>query len=93
MFCAWLGTVAGDLALSLGARGGVYIGGGIVPRLGEFFDRSGFHQRFTTKGRFSELLAAIPVRLIVAKNPALIGCQQAFDHHAPGLDARLNSET
>src|SRR5690606_8651438 len=42
MFCGFLGSVAGDLALTLGAKGGVYLGGGIVPRLGSWFDQSGF---------------------------------------------------
>ena len=57
LFCAFLGSVAGDLALTLGARGGVYIGGGIVPRLGEAFDRSAFRERFVAKGRFGSYLA------------------------------------
>jgi glucokinase len=52
IFCAALGTVASNLALTLGAQGGIYIGGGIVPRLGEFFDRSKFRSRFEDKGRF-----------------------------------------
>jgi glucokinase len=51
MFCAILGTAAANLVLTLGARGGCYIGGGIVPRLGDFFLRSPFRQYFETKGR------------------------------------------
>jgi len=47
-----LGTVAGNLALTLGARGGVYIAGGIVPKLGTAFAESGFRTRFEAKGRF-----------------------------------------
>lgn len=78
-FCAALGTVAGNLALSLGARGGVYIGGGIVPRLGEFFDRSEFRKRFEAKGRFVSYLAPIPTYVITAVNPALRGIAAAFD--------------
>ncbi|TVR57747.1 MAG: glucokinase, partial [Candidatus Competibacteraceae bacterium] len=58
IFCEALGTAAGNLAITLGALGGVYIGGGIVPRLGEFFDRSAFRARFEAKGRFSAYLAA-----------------------------------
>jgi glucokinase len=77
-FCAMLGTAAGNLALTLGARGGVYIGGGIVPRLGEFFDRSPFRQRFESKGRFSAYLAAIPTFVIEASNPALAGVARAL---------------
>ena len=78
LFCAALGTAAGNLALTLGARGGVYIGGGIVPRLGDFFDRSAFRTRFEAKGRFSAYLAAIPSWVITAENPALRGVAAAL---------------
>ncbi len=87
MFCAWLGNVAGNLALTLGARGGVYIGGGIVPRLGEYFAVSPFRASFEAKGRFRNFLAGIPVYVITAKYPALIGCVQAFTHASPRLEA------
>lgn len=74
MFCGWLGSVAGNLALTLGARGGIYIGGGIVPRLGGWFDRSPFRERFEAKGRFRAYLAPVPVWVIDAQaNPALLG--------------------
>ena len=73
IFCGALGTAAGNLAITLGAQGGVYIGGGIVPRLGEFFDHSPFRTRFETKGRFSDYLAAVPTWVITAANPALRG--------------------
>lgn len=80
LFCAYLGTAAGDLALTLGARGGVYIGGGIVPRFGERFDRSPFRARFEAKGRFASYLAAIPVFVILAaQSPALLGAARALD--------------
>jgi glucokinase len=72
-FCEMLGTVAGNLALTLGALGGVYIGGGIVPRLGDFFERSGFRRRFEQKGRFSGYLTQIPTWTITAEFPALLG--------------------
>lgn len=78
VFCAMLGSVAGNLALTLGATGGVYIGGGIVPRLGKFFEQSEFRTRFESKGRFTEYLAKLPVYVIDADNPALIGISQAF---------------
>lgn len=79
-FCAFLGSVTGDLALTLGALGGVYIGGGIVPRLGEDFRRSAFRQRFEAKGRFASYLAAIPVHVIDANaSPALLGAGRALD--------------
>ncbi len=61
LFLSLLGNVAGNLALTLGALGGVYIGGGIVPRLGARIDASRFRQRFEHKGRFSGYLARIPV--------------------------------
>jgi glucokinase len=80
MFCAFLGGAAGNLALSLGARGGVYIGGGIVPRLGTLFERSAFRERFQAKGRFTGYLASIPTFVIhAAESPALIGASRALD--------------
>jgi glucokinase len=77
-FCAMLGTVAGNLALTLGATGGIYLGGGILPRLGEYFDRSDFRSRFESKGRFTSYLSAVPTWLIRANNPALIGMSKVF---------------
>jgi glucokinase len=77
-FCAMLGTAAANLAVTLGARGGIYIGGGIVPKLGDFFDRSSFRARFEDKGRFSSYLAAIPAYVILAEHPALTGAAQAL---------------
>ena len=72
-FCAMLGTAAANLAVTLGALGGIYIGGGIVPRLGEYFDRSGFRKRFEDKGRFSDYLAQIPTWVITAENATFHG--------------------
>jgi glucokinase len=74
MFCAMLGTVAGNLALTLGAQGGVFIAGGIVPRLGPRFVESGFRERFEAKGRLKPYLAAIPTYVITHKLPAFLGC-------------------
>ena len=83
LFCGFLGSVAGSLALTLGARGGVYIGGGIVPRLGDWFDRSPFRARFEAKGRFRAYLAEIPCWVIDARaNPALQGVARALSHGA-----------
>jgi glucokinase len=76
-FCAMMGTVAADLALTLGAQGGVYIGGGIVPKLGDFFLHSPFRARFESKGRFGAYLARIPVYVIHSAYPALIGASRA----------------
>jgi glucokinase len=72
-FCAMLGTVAADLCLSLGARGGVYIAGGIVPKLGRTFVDSHFRTRFQTKGRFSDYLRAVPTYVITHPLPAFVG--------------------
>jgi glucokinase len=72
-FCAILGTAAANLALTLGAFGGVYIGGGIVPRLGEYFERSPFRARFEDKGRFGSYLRAIPTFVITAEHATFVG--------------------
>jgi glucokinase len=80
MFCSLLGSVAGNLALTLGARGGVYIGGGIVPRLGDWFARSSFRERFESKGRFRDYLRGIPTYVVTsATSPALRGACRALD--------------
>ncbi len=73
LFCGMLGTVAGNLAITLGAQGGVYIGGGIVPRLGERFARSSFRARFEQKGRFVNYLSEVPTFVITAEYPAFVG--------------------
>ncbi|RZA32267.1 MAG: glucokinase [Lysobacteraceae bacterium] len=72
-FCGVLGSVAGNVALTLGATGGMYIGGGIVPRLGRLFTESAFRARFEDKGRLSPYLARIPTYLITEQYPALRG--------------------
>jgi glucokinase len=80
IFCNLLGNVAGNLALTLGARGGVYIGGGIVPQLGNWFARSSFRERFESKGRFRDYLSAIPTWVVRSDvSPALIGACRALD--------------
>lgn len=93
-FCAMLGSVAGDLALTLGARGGVFIGGGIVPRLGAFFAASAFRRRFEDKGRFVTYLANIPTYVIDAPYPALLGAARALETPLTlGCDARAATAT
>ncbi|MET4720732.1 glucokinase [Bradyrhizobium japonicum] len=72
-FCSMLGTFAGNLALTLGATGGVYLGGGIVPRFADFFATSGFRSSFERKGRFEPYLREIPTFLITHRHPALLG--------------------
>ena len=78
MFCAMLGTVSGNLALTLGAQGGVYIAGGIVPRLGARFADSEFRARFEAKGRMRAYLAAIPSYVITHPLVAFLGCAAAL---------------
>jgi glucokinase len=78
-FCAVLGSVAGNVALTLGATGGMYIGGGIVPRLGSLFTGSRFRERFEGKGRLSSYLARIPTWLITEEYPALRGVAAMLD--------------
>jgi len=73
VFCALLGTAAGNLAVTLGARGGVFVGGGIVPRLGTLFERSPFRRRFEERGRFSEYVGAIPTYVITAEQATFRG--------------------
>lgn len=78
VFCALLGGFAGNVALTFGAQGGVFIGGGIVPRLGERFFKSHFRQRFEAKGRFRSYLQAIPTPLITDTLVALNGAAVAL---------------
>lgn len=84
VFCGLLGSVAADVALVLGARGGVYIGGGIVPRFVEAFRASPFAERFGAKGRMSQYLADIPVYVITADFPALPGLARALADRLEG---------
>lgn len=73
LFLAGLATTAGNLALTLGAAGGVYLCGGILPRLDENLDAAAFRARFEHKGRFADYLAEIPTFLVTAEEPALRG--------------------
>ena len=72
-FSGLLGAAAGDLALVLSARGGVYIGGGLVKRLGSLFDAGRFRASFVAKGRFEEYLRAVPTFLVTRRDPGLLG--------------------
>ena len=78
MLCALLGSVAGNLALTLGARGGIYLGGGMLRRWPEWLQRSPFRARFEAKGRFADYLRRIPTWLITAEQPALRGAAMAL---------------
>ena len=72
-FCAWLGSVARDYALKCGARGGVYIAGGVVPHFAEYLRLSDFRVRFESSKKMQHYLHAVPTYLITAENPGLIG--------------------
>jgi glucokinase len=87
MFCALLGTMAGNLVLTLGAVGGLYIGGGVVPQLGRMFATSAFRDRFEDKGRYVDYLAAVPVYVIRSELPAFVGLTHSFTEAGPRLEA------
>lgn len=78
-FCAILGSVAGDIALTYGARGGVYVSGGIAPRLIDLIQAGEFRRRFEDKGRLAEYMADIPTALIVHPYAALVGAARALE--------------
>ena len=91
VFCAVLGTAASNLAVTLGALGGIYIGGGIVPRLGAYFDQSPFRARFEDKGRFSEYVAAIPTFVITAEHATFKGASAILESQLRTLEATPGS--
>ncbi len=76
-FCAVLGSIAGDFALSFGARGGIYISGGIAPGLIDILNTGVFRQRFEAKGRFQSYMAMIPTYVILNPFSALLGAARA----------------
>ncbi|GIL40503.1 glucokinase [Roseiterribacter gracilis] len=83
LLSGWLGTVAGNLALTVGARGGVYVGGGVVSQLGTLFDEARFRARFEAKGRMKTYLAPIPIFLVSNRLSAFLGLAQALDQAIP----------
>lgn len=82
-FCLALGAVAGDLALAHGANG-VVIAGGLGLRIKDKLLRSGFDSRFVAKGRFQNMMAGIPVKLITHPQPGLFGAAAAFAQEHTG---------
>jgi glucokinase len=80
-FSGMLGGAAANLGVTLGAFGGIFIGGGIVPRMGEWFKTSPFRARFEAKGRFTDYLAQIPTYVIMTPNPALNGVSAILSEH------------
>jgi glucokinase len=83
-FAGMLGGAAANLALTLGAFGGIFIGGGIVPRIAQWFASSPFRARFEAKGRFTDYLAQIPTYVIMTPNPALRGVSTILSEHLRG---------
>ncbi|MCD5993952.1 glucokinase [Pseudomonas sp. CDFA 602] len=81
-FCVFLGRVAGNQVLAVGGLGGVYIAGGVVPRFVDFFMSSGFKRALAEKGVMSDYFKGLPVWLVTAEYPGLMGSgvalQQAF---------------
>lgn len=90
VFARMLGTVAADVALMLGAVGGVYLGGELLPRMGPLLAAGGFRERFESKGRFSGWLAAVPTVLITAPWPVLTGLEALLAHHLRDRGAALH---
>ena len=82
MFCAILGRVAGDAVLATGARGGVILGGGILPKIQDLFLKSAFVDRFTDKGRMTAYVDATPVKLIIKDGAALAGAAAVLEGRA-----------
>ena len=91
VFCGLLGTAAANLAVTQGAFGGIYIGGGIVPRLGEYFDQSSFRQRFEDKGRFTDYMKRIPTFVITSGDATLVGASIILSAQLRSLDAAQGS--
>jgi glucokinase len=86
MFCALLGSFAGNVALTLGARGGVYLGGGILPRITDVLLGSDFRRRFAAKPPMEDYLEHIATALIVAPTPALTGAAAWLGRRLPALE-------
>ncbi len=80
LFCSWLGSVTGDLTLALGAQGGVFLGGGILPRIADFLIASDFIHSFKAKDQMSHYLQDIPIHLVTEDNSALLGSAAAYEN-------------
>ena len=80
-FCGMLGTAAANIALTLGALGGMYLGGGVVPHMGDYFATSPFRKRFESGGRFEAYLQKIPTYVITAPYPAFAGSAAILAEH------------
>ncbi len=83
IFCSMLGDVAGNFALSFGAKGGVFIAGGIAPYIRDYLSRSQFRSRFEAKGRMSHYVEGIPVYVIIREDSAFVGLRSLAIMHKP----------
>jgi len=82
LFTQIFGSVCGDLALTLGAKGGVYLSGGLLPGLGELFDSSSFLDNFDNKGRYRDYCHQMPIARVLSSQPGLIGAARYAEIHA-----------
>lgn len=87
-FCNILGSVAGDKALSLGAKGGVFLGGGIIPKIAQFIPETDFISRYTHKGPMADYVREIPVNMILNDKAALVGTAAWLVNKIPELAAQ-----
>lgn len=82
MFCGWLGAVAGNLALTFCARGGVYIAGGIPPRFPAHVAQSAFRHQFESKGRYDSYLRPIPTYIVTTPDISFVGLKSYYEASA-----------
>jgi glucokinase len=91
LFVTWLGRFAGDVALMLGARGGVYLGGGIAPKILPALTTGAFRKAFQSKGRMSPYVASLPVYVITTEDAGLRGAAAALSGAHPNSPIRLRA--
>ena len=90
VFSRILGAFGGDVVLTLGARGGLYIAGGMMPVILPMFDRQAFRERFEAKGRFRQYMEEIPASVVVHPYPALVGAAALAPGRQPADAARAS---
>ena len=83
LFCAVFGSVCGDAALTLGARGGVFLAGGLMQGVERFLTSGAFRARFEAKGRLSGFVESVPTRLVVQPHVALLGAARTARRLSP----------
>lgn len=81
IFCAIFGAISGDLVLTSGAWSGVFLCGGLVPKMLDSIKHSGFRQRFENKGRFSANLAQVPTIAVLHPHAGLLGAAAIATQH------------